>query len=355
MPPEYTELTEVYPLTQAEDQAFEEYIREALAQGYIRPSTSPAAAGFFFIKKKDRGLRPCIDYRGLNAITKQYAYPLPLIPVALEQLRGATVFTKLDLRSTYNLVRPGEWPYWKQRFVRFRTATKLDKEDGAVQVSSLIYALGSESENIYRSFAFDEEGQRNDFERVLTKFDEYFVPRRNVIHERACFHQRVQRPGEEAETFIRALYELSEHCDFGASRDENIRDRIVVGILDKHVSRRLQLMKDLTLALMIETVRQSEEVASQVSMQGEATGMIHEITHKRSKYTKHYGWPGRGGGPLLTHAFGLALLAGPWLGRLPHEVGRRGAFLCVELCGLWSHVLASGSRCWYVRSATLWS
>ena len=198
---------------------------------------------------------------------------------------------KFNPPTNFSFDKPGEWPDWKQRFVRFRTATKLDKEDGAVQVSSLIYAMGSESENIYRSFAFDEEGQRNDFDRVLTKFDEYFVPRRNVIHERACFHQRVQRPGEKAETFIRALYELSEHCDFGASRDENIRDRIVVGILDKHVSRRLQLMKDLTLALTIETVRQSEEVASQVSMQGEATGMVHEITHKRSKYTKHYGKP----------------------------------------------------------------
>ncbi|KAI4881834.1 hypothetical protein NFI96_012615 [Prochilodus magdalenae] len=47
----------------------ETYIKEALDLGYIRPSTSPAAAGFFFVKKKDGGLRPCIDYRGLNAIT----------------------------------------------------------------------------------------------------------------------------------------------------------------------------------------------------------------------------------------------------------------------------------------------
>ena len=127
--------------------------------------------------------------------------------------------------------------------------------------------------------------------RVLGKFDDYFVPRRNVIHERACFHLRVQRPGEKAETFIRALYELAEHCEFGGNRDENIRDRIVVGILDKDVSRKLQLTKDLTLALTIETVRQSEEVASQVSMQGETTGVTQEVTHERSKYPNHYGKP----------------------------------------------------------------
>ncbi|KAI4902633.1 hypothetical protein NFI96_002208 [Prochilodus magdalenae] len=106
----------VYPLTQAEEAAMEEYIQETLSQGYIRPSTSPAAAGFFFVKKKDGGLRPCIDYRGLNSITKPYAYPLPLVPVALEQLRGATIFTKLDLRSAYNLVRIRKGDEWKTAF-----------------------------------------------------------------------------------------------------------------------------------------------------------------------------------------------------------------------------------------------
>ncbi|XP_049335604.1 uncharacterized protein LOC125802248 [Astyanax mexicanus] len=110
----------VYPLTQAEEKVMEEYIEEFLAQGFIRPSESPAASGFFFVQKKDGGLRPCIDYRGLNQITKPYPYPLPLIPVALEQLRGATIFTKLDLRSAYNLVRIKEGDEWKTAFVTTR-------------------------------------------------------------------------------------------------------------------------------------------------------------------------------------------------------------------------------------------
>lgn len=67
--------------------------------------------------------------------------------------------------------------------MRFRTATKLDKEDGAVQVSSLIYAMGSEVENVYRLFVFTDNAHHDDFDRVVGKFDEYFVPRRNVIHE----------------------------------------------------------------------------------------------------------------------------------------------------------------------------
>ncbi|KAL0148771.1 hypothetical protein M9458_055949 [Cirrhinus mrigala] len=97
----------IFPLSQAESEAMNMYIREELAKGFITPSTSPASAGFFFVKKKDGGLRPCINYRGLNEVTIKYRYPLPLVPSALEQLRSAKIFTKLDLRSAYNLIRRG--------------------------------------------------------------------------------------------------------------------------------------------------------------------------------------------------------------------------------------------------------
>jgi hypothetical protein len=88
------------------------YIRESLEAGLICSSTSPAGAGFFFMGKKDGGLRPCIDYRGLNQIMIKYHYPLPLMSAALELAQGAQFFTKLDLRNAYNLVRirvGGEW------------------------------------------------------------------------------------------------------------------------------------------------------------------------------------------------------------------------------------------------------
>ncbi|KAK3572486.1 hypothetical protein QTP86_033915 [Hemibagrus guttatus] len=99
----------IYSLSIPEEKAIEEYINEALSQGYICPSTSPAASSFFFAAKKDGGLQPCIDYRALNKITIKFRYPLPLIPSALKHLCGATVFTKLDLCSAYNLIRIREW------------------------------------------------------------------------------------------------------------------------------------------------------------------------------------------------------------------------------------------------------
>lgn len=94
----------IYPLLQAEQDAKEEYVKEALEQKYIVPSISPASAGFFFVENKRRGLCSCIDYQGLNEIMIKYPYPLRLVPSTLEQLCSACICTKLDLHSAYCLI-----------------------------------------------------------------------------------------------------------------------------------------------------------------------------------------------------------------------------------------------------------
>jgi hypothetical protein len=88
----------------AEIKAMEEYIQKALQQGFVCSYTSPALSGFLIITKKDGGLCPCIDYKGLNFITTKYRYRLPLVLVAIEQFCRALFLTKLDLRRAYNLI-----------------------------------------------------------------------------------------------------------------------------------------------------------------------------------------------------------------------------------------------------------
>ncbi len=106
----------LYSLSRPEREAMERYIHDSLVAGIIRPSSSPAGVGFFFVEKKDGSLRPCIDYRGLNDITVKNRYPLPLMSSAFELLQGATIFTKLDLHSAYHLVRIREGDEWKTAF-----------------------------------------------------------------------------------------------------------------------------------------------------------------------------------------------------------------------------------------------
>ena len=80
----------------------------------LRPS-SPIGAGFFFVAKKDKSPRPCIDFHGLN-ITVRNKYALPLITSAFEPLQGATTFSKLDLHNAYHLVRIREGDEWKTAY-----------------------------------------------------------------------------------------------------------------------------------------------------------------------------------------------------------------------------------------------
>ena len=106
----------LYNLSETELKTLWDYLETNLASGFIRRSTSPAGAPILFVKKKDGSLRLCIDYRGLNAITIQDRYPLPLIPEILDRLARARVFTRLDMIAAYNLVRIEQGQEWMTAF-----------------------------------------------------------------------------------------------------------------------------------------------------------------------------------------------------------------------------------------------
>ena len=147
----------------------------------------------------------------------------------------------------FDFTKPtGAWPAWRHRFSRYTLASKLDREDKAVQIGSLIYAMGPEAEKIYTTFTGMDDNSTLQQE-VLDKFDEHFVPRVNVLHERALFYSRAaQQPDENVETYVRKLYERFEHANF-PNREESIRDRLVLGVRDRELSEKLQLQANLTL------------------------------------------------------------------------------------------------------------
>ncbi len=87
----------VYPLAPGEQNSLDRFINEHLDKGYIRPSKSPYASPFFFIKKKDGKLRPVQDYRALNKWTVRNKYPLPLIKELIVKLSKKKFFTKFDV------------------------------------------------------------------------------------------------------------------------------------------------------------------------------------------------------------------------------------------------------------------
>ncbi|CAA0827097.1 Uncharacterized mitochondrial protein AtMg00860, partial [Striga hermonthica] len=105
-----------YRMAPKELQELKAQIQELLKLGFIRPSVSPWGAPVLFVKKKDGSMRMCIDYQELNALTVKNRYPLPRIEDLFDQLRGASVFSKIDLRSGYHQLKIRESDISKTAF-----------------------------------------------------------------------------------------------------------------------------------------------------------------------------------------------------------------------------------------------
>ena len=91
-----------YRMAPKEIEELKSQLEELLKNDYIRPSVSPWGAPVLLVRKKDGSLRLCIDYKELNKVTVKNKYPLTRIDDLFDQLRGAGIFSKIDLRSGYH-------------------------------------------------------------------------------------------------------------------------------------------------------------------------------------------------------------------------------------------------------------
>ena len=105
-----------YGMTRDELDATKKYVDEHLTKGFIRSSSSPVASPVILVKKPGGGLRFCVDYRALNAITIKNRYPIPQIRETLDRLCKARFYTKLDVISAFNNLRVKQGDEWKTAF-----------------------------------------------------------------------------------------------------------------------------------------------------------------------------------------------------------------------------------------------
>lgn len=173
--------------------------------------------------------------------------------------------------GAFNFDQPSDWPDYRLQFERFLSLTTTSDFKDDSKITTLRYYLGRKGDVIFNTFKFNETDCKQNFENVLKKFDEYFLPRKNIIYERCVFNNRTQQESESAETYIREILKLAESCDFKDMREELVRDRLVVGIKDKKLSEELQQDPDLSLDKAMQKIKLREQTKQEQVKLGNAS------------------------------------------------------------------------------------
>lgn len=198
---------------------------------------------------------------------------------------------KLNPPSAFDFKDPSNFGSWLSNFELYRIASKLKKEDGETQLATLLYCMGEDAKAVYDTFSFQQDADKTDFKKVTDKFKDYFRPKKNLIHARSIFHKRIQMPGETAEAYIRDLYKLADNAEFN-DKEDHIRDRLVIGVIDQDLSRKLQIEPDLTLTTAVGMIKQAESVKNEICQQrtGQVDGVrFGQHANRRPTNARRYG------------------------------------------------------------------
>ena len=175
------------------------------------------------------------------------------------------------------------WPKWMRRFERYRFASGLCNKSEREQVCTLLYAVGDSIDDILTTLRIQED--EITYDELTNQLNSYFGFHRNTLFERAKFNRRKQLSGESVETFIQDLYRIAEGCGYGRLKDELIRDRIIVGVLDDSLSDRLQMNEELTLQDAVKMARQVEaRKLSNKIMRGETENITVNYVKKKNTW-----------------------------------------------------------------------
>ncbi len=170
------------------------------------------------------------------------------------------------------------WKKFAQNFNNFAIATRIHDKDDTLRVATLLSVIGQGAVDTYNTFTWDEESDSHKYDKVFDKFASLCKGKKNTTYERYLFNSRSQQDGEPIDVFVTALKNLAETCEFGELKDSLICDRIILGIADHGIQKRLLRNADLTLDRTITIIRTTTTASTQLShMAGNEQSRVYAV------------------------------------------------------------------------------
>lgn len=187
---------------------------------------------------------------------------------------------KLELSG--NLAQ--NWKRWRQLWDSYGIVSEINQRPKEYQVATFITCIGMEDLEVYNGLPFKQEQDKNDPKEILRLMEEYFVGKTNIIYERYIFNNKSQELAETFDAYVSKLRKLAGTCNYEGICDELIRDRIVCGIRDNTIRKKLLQESELTLDKCVNICRAAEKTAAQLkTMSGHED--VHFVKQKQPNTT----------------------------------------------------------------------
>ena len=198
-------------------------------------------------------------------------------------IQGITPPKPLDISSSSNAV--DNWKHFKQVWQNYAIITNLAAQTEQYRVALFLHCLGTDALKVYNGMQFETEEDRKSLEKIIQKFDEFTIGEVNETYERYIFNGRNQATDESIDAYVTVLRSLAKTCGFcDCLHDSLLRDRIVLGVNNQKLRKRLLQERKLDLKKCIDLCRSSEAAASHMkSISGTDSHDVHRLQEKTKR------------------------------------------------------------------------
>ncbi|XP_052785334.1 uncharacterized protein K02A2.6-like [Mya arenaria] len=188
---------------------------------------------------------------------------------------------KLDMEGNIS----DNWKKFKRTWNNYEIAAGLAEKDEKLRTATLLTCIGPEAMDVFDGFHFAEEKEKTEIKTVIEKFETFCIGKTNVTYERYNFNMCTQTQDETFDTYVSRLRKLVKTCEYANLTESLITDRIVIGIRENSVRKRLLQEDKLTLDKCIDICRAAESTQAKVKSMSGASGTTEEVQYVKQKQT----------------------------------------------------------------------